>query len=116
MRAESTVSRHPQHPAVAARWVAAQTRLGVAQPPAGGAAEEQGREVVADAAARGHGSGELADAERHAAGLPHAGGDGGDVVGRVLPVGVGADDVGLGPALAGRSEAGAQGLARLFLL
>ena len=104
-------ARHLQHPVVAARRVAAQAGLGVAQPPAGRPAEQQGRHVIAQAAAQRHGSGELAHPQRHAPGGAHPPRHGGDVRRRVLAVAVGADHVRPRPEPARPLQPGAQRLA-----
>ena len=90
--------------------VAAQARLGVAQPPAGRAPEQQGGHVVTDPAAQRHRPGEAPHPQGHVPGLAHPHGHGLNVRRRVLPVGVGAHHVRIGPGGGRVSQARAQRL------
>ena len=90
--------------------VAAQARLGVAQPPAGRAPEQQGSHVVTDPAAQRHRPGEAPHPQGHVPGLAHPHGHGLNVRRRVLPVGVGAHHVRVGPGGGRVSQARAQRL------
>ena len=105
------VAGNLQQPLQPAGRVAAQTGLGVAQPPPGRPAEQQRGRPVAQPAAQGHRPGEGPHAQRHAAGLADPARHRGDVGGRVLAVGVGAHDVGVRPQLRHPCQAGAQGRA-----
>ena len=97
-----------QQPVQSAGRVAAQTGLGIAQPPPGGPAEQQCGGAVPEPTAQGHRPGEGPHPQRHMAGLADPVGHRGDVGGRVLAIGVGAYDVGVRPQVRGPRQAGAQ--------